>query len=395
MGADGAQRHQAETVVLGVLVAADGGQAQAQRHDKGHRDGPGGDAAGVKGPPAQNCPAQAAPAQTAPGKRRSAASAAASRTGCAKNATTRKMPTPAATVRISHLVGHGGGLAGQHLQVRLGNGNNGPIRKQHPTISHSFFDLVNARPTCSPMGIMAISAPSVKKPMPMIKNTAPTRNSIRVDSSIGAMVMPSASTISVTGSTELRDSCIFALSFLFILAAFLFRRGRDRLRRSGRPGPGAWGGLPRRNVPAYDRRPFRGEPFALLARGAPKRQAFPTDGVSGLIQSAGMVRGPGCGCCAAVRRPAFAGRIRRLPRAGGVRISSLLVLYHKTAGRLNRFLRDKTKNCPKYPAGGRVLWAENGGNRVSASGRTAFAAARRRRGWAARRGPDTRRTARR
>ena len=43
------QRHQAEAVVLGLFVAADGGDAHAQRHDKGHGHGPGGDAARVKG----------------------------------------------------------------------------------------------------------------------------------------------------------------------------------------------------------------------------------------------------------------------------------------------------------------------------------------------------------
>ena len=45
----GAQRHKAEAVLGGVLVASDGGHAHAQRHDEGHRHRPGGDAAGVKG----------------------------------------------------------------------------------------------------------------------------------------------------------------------------------------------------------------------------------------------------------------------------------------------------------------------------------------------------------
>ena len=47
--ADGAERDQTEAVGLGVFVGADGGHADAQRHDKGHGHRPCGDAAGVKG----------------------------------------------------------------------------------------------------------------------------------------------------------------------------------------------------------------------------------------------------------------------------------------------------------------------------------------------------------
>ena len=47
-GADGAERHQAEAVGLGVLIASYGGNAHAQGHDERHGHGPGGDAAGIK-----------------------------------------------------------------------------------------------------------------------------------------------------------------------------------------------------------------------------------------------------------------------------------------------------------------------------------------------------------
>ena len=47
--ADGAQGHQAEAVAPGLLVAADGADADAQRHDEGHGHGAGGHAAGIKG----------------------------------------------------------------------------------------------------------------------------------------------------------------------------------------------------------------------------------------------------------------------------------------------------------------------------------------------------------
>ena len=48
-GAHRAQGHQAETVAFRVAVAADGGHAGAQSHNKGDGHGSGGDAAGVEG----------------------------------------------------------------------------------------------------------------------------------------------------------------------------------------------------------------------------------------------------------------------------------------------------------------------------------------------------------
>lgn len=56
------------------------------------------------------------------------------------------------------------------------------------------------------MGIMAMSAPRLKKPMPRMSSTAPTRNIISVASGMGVMVTHSTNTISVTGSTAARDS---------------------------------------------------------------------------------------------------------------------------------------------------------------------------------------------
>ena len=47
-GTDGAERHQAEAVGLGVLIASYGGNAHAQGHDEGDGHGPGGDTAGIK-----------------------------------------------------------------------------------------------------------------------------------------------------------------------------------------------------------------------------------------------------------------------------------------------------------------------------------------------------------
>ena len=47
--ANGAQRHQAEAVVRCIAVVTDGGNTHAQCHDKRHRHGAGGHAAGIKG----------------------------------------------------------------------------------------------------------------------------------------------------------------------------------------------------------------------------------------------------------------------------------------------------------------------------------------------------------
>ena len=72
----------------------------------------------------------------------------------------------------------------------------------------TFLERVISLPTACPKGIMDISDPSVKSPMPPISSTPPSRNAIIALFGTGAMVKPSASTISMMGSTEVRDSCI-------------------------------------------------------------------------------------------------------------------------------------------------------------------------------------------
>ena len=81
-----------------------------------------------------------------------------------------------------------------------------PIAKHAAATPAAVLALVSCLPVCSPMGIMAISAPRLKKPMPRMSSTAPTRNIISVASGMGVMVTHSANTISVTGSTAARDS---------------------------------------------------------------------------------------------------------------------------------------------------------------------------------------------
>ena len=71
-------------------------------------------------------------------------------------------------------------------------------------------------PMPSPIGIIAISTPSEKKPMPTMSRPAPKRKSISVPIGMGAVVKERIRTMSVTGSTEERASLIFSLSFFCI-----------------------------------------------------------------------------------------------------------------------------------------------------------------------------------
>ena len=90
-----------------------------------------------------------------------------------------------------------------------------PMIKQARAIRGRRPDEVSFAPTRSPMGIMAMSAPRVKKPIPTIRKAAPARNNIRGSSGMGVIVMQRSSTIQVTGRTQERDSEIFSFNFLF------------------------------------------------------------------------------------------------------------------------------------------------------------------------------------
>ena len=72
-------------------------------------------------------------------------------------------------------------------------------------------------PIPSPSGIIDISAPSWKKPIPIISIIAPTRNMAIVPISIGTRKILSTKTIAVIGRTADRASCVFSFSFGFIV----------------------------------------------------------------------------------------------------------------------------------------------------------------------------------
>ena len=72
-------------------------------------------------------------------------------------------------------------------------------------------------PTPSPMGIIAMSAPIVKKPMPTMSSAAPPRNKSSVPAGSGVRKTLAKRTIAVIGSTDENASIIFSYKILFML----------------------------------------------------------------------------------------------------------------------------------------------------------------------------------
>ena len=87
-----------------------------------------------------------------------------------------------------------------------------PSRKQTGTENDSLRSSVISLPTPSPFGIIDMSAPSEKKPIPTISSTAPPRNISSVSPGIGTTNALSAITSSVMGMTEASDSMIVPFS---------------------------------------------------------------------------------------------------------------------------------------------------------------------------------------
>ncbi len=91
-----------------------------------------------------------------------------------------------------------------------------PMIKQTAAISTMLLLLTSLPPTPCPSGVIAISAPSWKSPIPMIRRKAPVRNNTSVLISSGTSVTLKTRTIIVIGSTLERDSFVFSFSFSFI-----------------------------------------------------------------------------------------------------------------------------------------------------------------------------------
>ncbi len=83
-------------------------------------------------------------------------------------------------------------------------------------MSQIFFDFVIQLPTLFPIGVIAVSAPSVKKAMPIISIAAPVRNDTSMLFGIGETVKQSTITIKVIGSTDVRASLNLSCSKLWL-----------------------------------------------------------------------------------------------------------------------------------------------------------------------------------
>ena len=87
-----------------------------------------------------------------------------------------------------------------------------PSRKPMPSTTGRRRLLVMTAPTRSPMGVMLISAPSVKNMMPTTIIAAPSRKHSRMLGDTGAMVKHSTSTMAAMGSTACSASSNFSRS---------------------------------------------------------------------------------------------------------------------------------------------------------------------------------------
>ena len=127
-----------------------------------------------------------------------------------RSATTRNMPTPTATARIKAMFGTPGTCSastcrsGSEMVIMI------PITRPMAMIIHSLRVRVMALPAYSPMGVMAMSVPSVKSPMPKISMSAPKMNASSALLDTGIMKKQIRNTIIVIGSTDASDSLHFS-----------------------------------------------------------------------------------------------------------------------------------------------------------------------------------------
>ena len=130
-------------------------------------------------------------------------------------ATARKIPTPTATVRIRVRLGMPGTCSASTWRSGSDMVMMAPMEKPIRKIRGIRRALDIWTPIPSPRGVMDISAPSWKKPIPITSRIAPTKNITMIPRSTGTRRMLNSSTIPVMGSTAETDSNIFSFSFWF------------------------------------------------------------------------------------------------------------------------------------------------------------------------------------
>ena len=129
-------------------------------------------------------------------------------------AKTKNNPTPSATNKIIILL-----PTWLASTVKSGSATviKKPRTKQTATNNFTLDDFVKPAPTCSPIGVIATSAPKVKKPIPKIKNNADT---LKITTSLTDRLIKGVKfktiTISVTGNIDINDSLILLKSNFFM-----------------------------------------------------------------------------------------------------------------------------------------------------------------------------------
>ena len=82
-----------------------------------------------------------------------------------------------------------------------------PMTKHTESSTMSFLDFVRPEPTCSPIGVIARSAPRLKSPIPRMRNTADMpKTALSIPLSGARGVNERMSTMTVIGKTDMKDS---------------------------------------------------------------------------------------------------------------------------------------------------------------------------------------------
>ena len=138
--------------------------------------------------------------------------------------TERKNPTPTPTVTSSTELLICGTDSASTCRSGSATVTAKPRAKLTARISGRFLVFVRSVPILLPIGVIDISAPSEKKPMPVTTITAPIRKLSSRSEEMGATVMHRNATMSIIGSTELTDSLTFSVSAdLFLKIKPLFK----------------------------------------------------------------------------------------------------------------------------------------------------------------------------
>ena len=93
-----------------------------------------------------------------------------------------------------------------------------PTKKNAGKIIHSLLLLITVLPTYSPIGVIAVSAPSVNKPIPITVKNAPSKKDNILPFSTGINVEHNKITINAIGKTEEKASLI--LEFIAVLSTY-------------------------------------------------------------------------------------------------------------------------------------------------------------------------------